>query len=245
MLEELMTAVPVSIIGSIVISALTFIVTKVYRRVGSRKLWRIKDYESVLIVTSLSVKTDTGTYSRPATGLGQVRALATIAPSLTRAGSDAAWQNLLVPSQCDGSDLEHDLILLGGPKNNAITEKYLELLNQKVLPTQVESEIILPDGNRHEGRVVDGEVVEDFGLILSTPNPYSVDSRAILFSGSHTFGTAAAAYWWTRKVKPNVFHNHIYAEIIRCRVLNNHIGGLESVWKFDQRVMNVEYLRNV
>lgn len=244
MLEELLTAIPVSIMGSIVIATLSFVVTKIYWRIGSRRLWRISNYETVLIVTSLSVKTDTGTYSRPATGLGQVRALATIAPSLTRAGSDAAWQNLLVPSQCDGSDLEHDLILLGGPKNNSITEKYLEMLNHKVLPAQFGSEIILPDGQRLEGRVFNDEVVEDYGLILSTPNPYSSNTRTVLFSGSHTFGTAAAAYWWTRNIRPRVFHDFVYAEVVRCRVLNNHIGGLASVWKFDQKVTNVGYLKN-
>ena len=61
-----------------------------------KKLWKIKDFKKLIIVASnFLTKTDTGEYFRPATGIGQVRALGYSIESLSKA-YDVRIQNILL-----------------------------------------------------------------------------------------------------------------------------------------------------
>lgn len=231
-LSDAVQGLPAALLGTAVVSTATLGTTWAARQVGARRLWRLHDYQDVVIVTSLSVSSDTGTYFRPATGLGQVRALATIAPSLMRTGNKTASRHLRFPEQCDGDHLCRDLILLGGPKNNDRTADFLEKLNPEKLPTQSGSRISVPDFGELEGSVVDGDVKYDYGLVIAVPNPFSRERRAILLSGSHTFGVEAAATWWVmKKGSRKRFGSGAYAAVVGCTVRNNHITEPTPIWE--------------
>ena len=59
----------------------------------------------------------TGVYRRAMTGLGQVRALSLPAP-LRQACPDVDLQMVRLSVEVGESDLDNDLLVIGGPKNN-------------------------------------------------------------------------------------------------------------------------------
>jgi hypothetical protein len=50
----------------------------------------------------------------------------------------------------------------------------------------------------YEGHAVNRKVTQDYGLLIRMQSPFTSRSRTvILFSGSHTYGTVAAAKYFT------------------------------------------------
>jgi hypothetical protein len=50
----------------------------------------------------------------------------------------------------------------------------------------------------YEGHAINRKAVMDYGLIVRTNNPFTSRHRtAVLFAGSHTYGTIAAAKFFT------------------------------------------------
>ena len=65
----------------------------------------------------------------------------------------------------------------------------------------------------YEGHAINRKIVMDYGLIVRTYNPFtSRDHTTILFAGSHTYGTIAAAKFFTED-------------------LHKHLGQTDSAWK--------------
>jgi hypothetical protein len=179
-------------------------------RFPNRKLWQLKDPAHLVVCTANSTTTNTGVYQRPATGVGQVRALILATRSLNRAyRRQLDIQNILLSNEPLQERIEHDLLVLGGPKNNETTAKFLELLNDEQ-PARIVGQIIIWRTNyqnnqwmdqgaiEYEGRATNRKIDRDYGLIIRSYNPFtSCDRTAILFAGAHTYGTIAAAKFFT------------------------------------------------
>ena len=100
----------------------------------------------------------------------------------------------------------------GSPKTNKISGKFLERINDRQPAVQKESSIywrnrklndnwIRKGTKRFLGKVKNGKVISDYGLIVRATNPFrpedSPEKRTVvLFSGSHTYGTMAAARYF-------------------------------------------------
>ena len=185
------------------------------------RLWNIKDYKNLIICAATSTKTDTGHYVRPATGIGQLRALGYAVESLSKA-YDLKIQNILLSDDQVQKQIEKDIIILGGPKNNIIARLFLDKLRTiKEVADQDGNTIkwILPNEEKEfNGSRKNKEVVKDYGLIIRTKNPFtSAQNRTsvCLFTGCHTYGTIAAAKYFTNfyikkagifsKLKENIF----------------------------------------
>lgn len=103
-----------------------------------KKIWRIRSPKELVICIATSTKTDTGEYFRPATGVGQARSLAIVYASLSKAYKNIQVKNILLSIDPIQNQIEHDLILLGGPKNNDFSRillkkiEQLKIVNQKM-----------------------------------------------------------------------------------------------------------------
>ncbi len=81
-----------------------------------------------MIVIATSGMVDTGAYLRAMTGLGQVRALSLLTPSLRRAYPEVDLQMVRLSEEVGEGDLDSDLLVIGGPKNSAVTKMLLDKL---------------------------------------------------------------------------------------------------------------------
>jgi hypothetical protein len=187
-------------------------------RLPNRKLWHLKDPSRIVVCAASSTTTNTGVYNRPATGIGQVRALALATKSLTQAYRRRLdIQNILLSSEHLQERIENDILLLGGPKSNQVSARFLDLLIDEQPVMQIDSTIIWRSNRvrgqwidqgaiEYEGKAINRQVIRDYGLIIRSQNPFTSRNRtAILFSGSHTYGTVAAAKFFTDDM-----HKHLH-----------------------------------
>ncbi len=200
-----------------------------------RRLWRISDPKKLIICAATSTKTDTGQYYRPATGIGQLRALGQIVESLGKT-YDIRVQNILLSINQIQRQIESDLILLGGPKNNEITKLFLEKIKYLNIVTQEGCSIGWTTGGEtvwYTGKIADKKVIKDFGIAIRMRNPFDSAGRSFisLFSGSHTYGTIAAALYFTehcikkarglKRIKDNMF------VLVECDVIDGYPVGIK------------------
>lgn len=197
LITSLLEGVGLKIFLSVLFVIAGVVVGKLRDTLPSRRIWKISEPSSVVISVSHSAASDTGEYMRPATGIGQVRALAILMPSLRRAYSDLKISNIYLSSDPLLDRLESDLICLGGAKNNEVTRDVLSRLGD-VCPVSMDgSRITWSDGpgldSTYEGEIVDGKVVADVGVIIRARNPFKTNRTVVVLAGSHTYGTIAAA----------------------------------------------------
>lgn len=209
--------------------------------VDLHSLWNIQKPRRLVVVVANSSAIPTGEYMRPATGIGQVRALSVALKSLLKAYSDVDIRNIYLSTDHLQDHLENDLILLGGPKNNEITKEFLEFAIRDQ-PAKVDGSRIFwrtveddkwSDHNYTEfyGEVRDEFVRSDYGLIIRTRNPFSQENRTVtLFSGSHTYGTLAAAKYFVEKLH-NDYSNEIrggvnFSVLVSCGVRQDYPFGI-------------------
>jgi hypothetical protein len=190
---------------------LAYIVFYFQVRHPRRRLWHLHDPGNLVICAANSTTTDTGVYQRPATGIGQVRAIALAIESLSHAyRKNLAIRNILLSTDHVQERIENDLLIVGGPKNNRVAEKFLDLLADEQPAIQIGTVITwrktrlagrwMNDAavTTYDGQAIEQQVVKDYGLIIRCQNPFTSRNRtAILFSGSHTYGTVAAAKYFT------------------------------------------------
>ena len=184
-----------------------------------KRLWKISDPKKLIICAATSTKTDTGQYFRPATGIGQLRALGQIIESLSKAYI-IRIQNILLSIDQIQMQIENDLILLGGPKNNEISKLFLDKIKYLNIVYQENSIINWTKGSKtfaYSGKTEKRKVIKDYGLAIRMKNPFDSSKNTFisLFSGCHTYGTIAAAQYFTehyvkktkglKKVKENLF----------------------------------------
>lgn len=188
----------------------------------------LSDPRRVRLCISASPGFETGVYQRPTTGIGQAKALAQVSPSLTRAWRDIDVQNVYFSGEIAGSDLETDLILIGGPKTNALTRRVLDIVGEEMGCTQDNSTIIVGD-RRFEGKVDDNATGTDYGLVMRLSNPFSSGHRLIVLAGSHTFGTVAAARFLVSDSLPSK-HSDDFAVVIEAPVERGHALKGSVAW---------------
>ena len=189
---------------------LAFIGYFIQVRLPRRRLWQLGNPANLVGCAATSTTTNTGVYHRPATGIGQVRALVLATRSLNHAYQRKMdFNNILLSIDHLQERIENDLLLLGGPKNNQVTERFLKTISREQPALQVDSKIVWRIHRTrgqwsnqgalvYEGGATNRHITTDYGLIVRTQNPFTSRHRtAILFSGSHTYGTVAAAKFFT------------------------------------------------
>lgn len=204
-----------------------------------KKIWRIRSPKELVICIATSTKTDTGEYFRPATGVGQARSLAIVYASLSKAYKNIQVKNILLSIDPIQNQIEHDLILLGGPKNNDFSRILLKKIEQLKIVNQNESTIYWLHNNSQDsyiGTTNDKRVTTDYGLIIRMENPFvthSAKPSIILLSGSHTYGTIAAAKYFTE----NLVKEHLLLSstkknlfiIVECDVFDGYPVGIKEI----------------
>ena len=206
--------------------------------IPARTLWQIVNPDELVIVVAHSVDTDTGAYLRSATGIGQVRALAFALASLNKAYRSLSFRNIYLSTDPLQERLENDLLLLGGPKTNEITARFLGLISDCQPVTQDGSSIFwrkkLVDswrgGGAEEfyGEVEDKKVITDYGVIIRVQSPFTTSRKrtVVLLSGSHTYGTVAAAKYFVENLGKDfsirTLKKHNIVVLISAEILDNY-----------------------
>jgi len=207
------------------------------------KLWKISDPKNLIICAATSTKTDTGKYLRPATGIGQIRALGYSIESLSKA-YDIRIQNILLSEDQVQKQITNDIIILGGPKNNIIAQLFLDKFFQI-------KEIVEQKGNtiywkiRNEEKEfnaieVDQKVIKDYGLIIRGQNQFSNSFKRTsfcLFTGCHTYGTIAAAKYFTEDYVSTLTlfsksKNNIVL-LVECDIVDGFPVGVQIIKKYE------------
>lgn len=227
-----------------VLGAVLFaIISLLTSRLPTKRLWRFRDVTKLVIVMASSTVTDTGKYLRPATGIGQVRSLAMTVQSLQKAyGDKVNLDNLLFSTEPVQNRAHNDMVLLGGPKNNRQTQIFLDLLKDKQPAFQIENTIswkldtLAGNEETFEGtRSSDGKaILSDYGLIIRTRNPFlqvSGSRKVVLFSGCHTYGTMAAAVYFTRMTSmwSRVFGKANMSILVKATIIDGYPIDIEMV----------------
>jgi hypothetical protein len=101
-------------------------------------------------------------------------------------------------NRMEGGRLDHNLVLLGGPDGNVITKEVVEKLHLTIRPGDPALHIVtLYDDARGKeytpSRRADGELVNDYGVVVRAPNPLHPRSHVLLIAGSYGSGTWAGA----------------------------------------------------
>lgn len=201
-----------------------FLFKRARDKVPARALWRLHDPKTLSIFVARSFLEHTGKYYREGTGVGQLRALAAISPSLQRAYGRID-QKVLLSSDRVGDTLERDVICLGGGKNNRVTVELLEELRRHYsnVPTSAASAIKWFDGT-HDRELIaetrDEVIVKDYGLIVAGENPCCAKRRAIVIAGASTYGTIAAARYF---VDQGLTSRDAAFAIVSAKVLDGHV----------------------
>lgn len=226
--EEMVTAS----IGLLASGLLAWVITLVRSRLPNTRLWRLDEPSSAVVVVSTGhVPSVTDTYTRPTTGIGQLRALAVVSRSLLRAyGQRMDPQAVCLSSDAVGRLVEYDIVVLGGPVTNAVTR---ELLRRRLdLPFTVEDHAFVwragGTGDNFESYIDGARCGEDFGIIVRMTNPFNVRRKAILLMGSHTYGTIAAARYFVEEMsKPRYWFYNDFTALVRSRVIDGHVTAPE------------------
>lgn len=122
-------------------------------------------------------------------------ALFEVATFLARAYPDTKIHRHIA-GQHSNDILDGNLVVLGGPRNNAVTNDLSSLVQCNYRYTEDKSALEIISGSsgiRLEPRIDDGLLVEDvayFGYFL---NPFNQTHRIVMSHGLHTFGTLGSA----------------------------------------------------
>jgi hypothetical protein len=213
-----------NLLAGVLVVALAAGGTRLAQLLPSRRLWRLSRPHQVIICASQSTTSETGKYVRPATGVGQLRALATIAPSLSRAYGSLETANIVLAQTLPGSYHEADIISLGGSKTNPVTANVLQSLRRRGVPVpdSEQSQLFWPalSPRVFEAETIDGTVVKDYGLVVRARSPYHRRRTVVLLAGASTFGTAAAARHFVERC---TFVRGDFAAIVCAEVRDAHV----------------------
>lgn len=215
-------------IGVILGLAITFIGLSL----PSRFRWRLKEPKTVKFIIATSSVVNTGTYLKKTTGMGQVMAIGRLFASFFRAYSNKIDPQILFSKNLDKNQLQYDTVIIGGVKNNEITKLYLEKMKDILPYTQktINNTDVIIDRRRHTnlyGVHSAGEIKEDFGLIISAPNPFNSRTRTIIIMSVHTYGLDAAAEAFSKmKIGKALLHKN-YVCLVKCKVENSIVSEPE------------------
>ena len=193
----------------------------------AKRLWGYLVSDKITICTA-TTKADTGEYLRPSTGIGQVRALAFVITSLNKAYKKVNFKRILLSDEEIKHHIEDDLLLLGGPKNNQITKLFFEKFDFYNLLNQAEDGSIYWQKKNivYKGETRNGKVTKDYGLVIKMKNPFAstANTKLILFSGCHTYGTIAAAKYFCESVQKQIHlkKDENVAVLVSCDVVDGY-----------------------
>lgn len=144
-LFEWLDGVPVNVIANVIALAIGVAGAWVWGRLGNRRIWSLRDPSKLVIFVAGDsrevVRKGNVSYMRPATRIGQVRALAAIAPSLRLAYRNADLGKVLMSGTDIGTEARSDVITLGGGKHNGATREIMNALSKRyVLATPTREE---------------------------------------------------------------------------------------------------------
>ncbi len=215
----------VNVLSAGICAGLGFLGTRLAAKLPNRALWRLSDPASLTVCVAESAAVDTGKYIRKSTGIGQVRALAVIAPSLTRAYGRIDTRHIQLASEALGARAEGNLVCLGGVKNNARTRDIIEALAGQgfAVPTMDGSSICWPGGDgcvSYEAQAEQGIVLKDYGLVIRAPNPFGTGSTVIVLAGASTYGAVAAARYFVEQCK---FRRGWFAAVVCSQVRDEYV----------------------
>ena len=253
-MEPVLFDILTNLIASVIFFCIGIVVQRLLEARPAKRLWKLKRPANLTVIAAQTGKEPVEgpqdpsmianpeiEYNRTSTGLGEFRAMSVIVSSLSAAHKNIKLENILVLGKRDyvGNWLENDMILLGGPKKNEMARLLLirlktelgqdivELTEDGLLRWKVHGEEkdfrAIPAAKRQNDVPV---VEEDYGLIIAMANPFCQGStRAFLFAGCHTYGTAAAASYFTTKhrwdqQKPK--YSKTYIAIISCQTKDDY-----------------------
>ncbi len=208
-------------------SGITYLIRYAFIVLPAKRLWGYLISDKIIICTA-TTKADTGEYLRPSTGIGQVRALAFVITSLNKAYRKVNFKRILLSEEEIRHNIEDDLLLLGGPKNNQITKLFFEKFDFYNLLNQAEDgSIYWQKTNKiFKGETKNNKVTKDYGLVIKMKNPFSssANTKLILFSGCHTFGTIAAAKYFCENIQKQIRlkKDENIAVLVSCDVIDGY-----------------------
>jgi len=202
----------------------------------SKILWGFSNPRKLIICVAASTRTDTGEYHRPATGIGQLRAVAQIVPKLYKAYKHIHIENVVLSCDQIQSSIENDCILIGGPKNNELTAKFLDRIKSLNIVEQDDKQIYwFSEGEKttYHGTIDNKTVTTDYGIGIRMRNPFSSKgTRIVLFSGGHTYGSIAAAIYFTQLVSTKTIRkkkNYDFFYLVSCDVIDGYPVNIQLV----------------
>jgi hypothetical protein len=206
---------------SLVVSGVTWGAARGRDRLPERRRWQLADPSRLAIGIAKKLPGE-GVDSPPYTGIGQTMALTLVTPSLSR-----AYRRIEIPTPrfaCDaGDDVEHDLLLLGGPKTNVLSAEALRLVGARSGVHLGTDDLRYP---RHDAvpHACEGPLTEDHGVVVRMPNPWSPRPRTlVLFAGSHTFGVTAAARFFVSMGPYRRGFSGPFVAVVRAAVRETHV----------------------
>lgn len=191
----------------VVLPVLTYVVLLALRVRPSRRIWGVRStpwtpgakVPPTLVISTSSFQPNTQyPRGRPQTGIGQVRVIAEISPSVATAyGAGIERHRLRMSDDCDLSDpiYHQDLVLVGGPKTNEVTRAALAAvpLPEGFGMTSVTTpEGVVTDRIEWAGEPRIPAEGEALGLVVRCGNPWGSGVLTVL-AGVGTYGTEAAA----------------------------------------------------
>ncbi|KAA0676661.1 hypothetical protein [Azospirillum brasilense] len=197
----------------------------VRKRIPARLSWGLKEHRTSVFVLATSAKVDTGEYIRYSSGIGQIRAVGILVPGFIRAYKTINSSNVLLSEELPEIYCGRDLIVIGGPKNNKLTEDLLKKMD-KLPYTMVGNQIINRISNtKIKGVIKNGFVTEDYGLIIKTRNPYNREARCLIIMGTHTYGLDAAATAFVENLsKLSYLFVSDYVCLVKASVSGHYVG---------------------
>jgi len=166
-------------------------------------------------------------------GAGDTMALSEIRTHLAKLGTrefSVVYSDRIV----DGDAVKENLVLVGGPDVNLITERTLEQLNLtlKVKGPSGVYDSITGKLTTSEIDPITGNLQRDFGVIIRASNPFLASKHVVVIFGGYGYGTwAAARYVVSREFldKLRVLRTDYVECVIQADVLLGSPGAIHQV----------------
>lgn len=225
------------IVEPLLIPVITLLARRMAVVAPARRAWRLAKREPTVAFVSNSTAKETREYLLMATGIGQVQALSHLTPFFMSAFPRASPPpRVRLSSQWTPEHLHENLILLGGPSRNAVTKKFFDRLGghfpvrQAHDPERATGDRIFWPDNPEEGLVgvsEGGRITQDYGLIVRVPSVFNEDRMCLLFSGTRTHGTAAAAQFFAENARRWFFYGRAgFAALVTAQIEEDHVTSV-------------------
>lgn len=210
-------------------------------RLPAHRVWGFDRRESsvAIAVASIEREEEGGEYSRPTTGMGELKSLVVVRQSLISTYTSIDEPEVQFSSSFPADLLKRPLVCLGGAKHNRVTRL---IANRYDLPFEMRTDPVcvhdIESDEKFEPRFDGGDSVIDYAVISRLPNPFETDVPAILVRGLHTFGVAGAGQifasgsirnlsqavddlgdWWQVLLKVESVDDSAFPTIVRSRAV--------------------------